>query len=63
MVSYFTNNGKQYVALVNKDFVEESVLKIRFSGEAAEVAKDGTESPLAESYTVEPGDIKIFTWR
>lgn len=63
VVSYFTNNGKQYVALVNKDFVEESVLKIKFSGEAAEVAKDGTESPVAESYTVEPGDIKIFTWK
>ena len=63
VVSYFTNNGKQYIALVNKDFVEESVLKIRFSGDAAEVAKDGTESSVAESYTVEPGDIKMFTWK
>ena len=63
VVSYFINNGKPYVALVNKDFVEESVLKIKFSGEAAEVAKDGTESPVAESYIVEPGDIKIFTWK
>ena len=63
VVSYFTNNGKRYVALVNKDFVGESTLKISFDGEAAEVAKDGSESPVAASYAVEPGDIKIFTWK
>ena len=63
VVSYFTNNGKQYIALVNKDFVGEATLKISFAGDAAEVAKDGSESPVAESYAVEPGDIKIFTWK
>ena len=62
VVSYFTNHGKEYIAFVNRSCTEETTVKITFEGPSAHVAKDGTESPVAESYTMEPGDIMIFTW-
>lgn len=62
VVSYFTSNNKEYIAFVNRSCTEETTLQIRFDGQSACVAKDGTESPVAESYTIEPGDIRIFTW-
>ncbi len=63
VVSHFTNNGKKYIAIVNRSCTEETTLQIKFEGEAACVAKDGTESQADESYTIEPGDIRIFTWK
>ena len=62
VVSHFMNNGKEYIAFVNRSCTEETTLKIRFEGPAAHLAKDGTESPVAESYMMEPGDILIFSW-
>ena len=62
VVSHFTNNGKEYIAIVNRSCTEETTLQIRFDGQSACVAKDGTENPVAESYTIEPGDIRVFTW-
>ena len=62
VVSYFTNKGKQYVALVNRSCTTPTTLDIDFATEAMHIAKDGTESPVEESYTIEAGDIKIFTW-
>lgn len=62
VVSYFTNKGKQYVALVNRSCTATTTLDIEFTTEAIHIAKDGTESPVEASYTIEAGDIKIFTW-
>ena len=62
VVSYFTNHGKQYIAFVNRSCTEQTDLRITFEGAASHVAKDGTEIPVAESYTMEAGDIIIFTW-
>lgn len=62
VVAYFTNNGKQYIAFVNRSCTDDLDLEIRFDTEAAHVAKDGTESPVEESYRIEAGDIVIFTW-
>ena len=65
VMSHFTNKGKQYVAFVNRSCTESIMLSIGFDAEAeaAFVAKDGTESEVAHEYTIEPGDIRIFTWK
>lgn len=62
VVSYFTNHGKQYIAVVNRSCTDDIVLEVDFETEASCVAKDGTESPVEAQYTVEAGDIRIFTW-
>ena len=63
VVSYFTNNGRQYIAIVNRSCTADTTLEIAFTGTAFNVAKDGTESPVEPTYTIEPGDIRIFTWK
>ena len=63
VVSYFTNNGRQYIAIVNRSCTADTTLEIAFTGTASHVAKDGTESPVEPTYTIEPGDIRIFTWK
>ncbi|MBO5678467.1 MAG: hypothetical protein J6S11_00680 [Bacteroidaceae bacterium] len=62
VVSYFTNKGRQYVALVNRSCTATTTLDIEFTTEALHIAKDGTESPVETSYTIEAGDIRIFCW-
>ena len=63
VVSCFTNKGKQYIAFVNRSCTAETTLEITFNTEAVHVAKDGTETPVEASYTIEAGDIKIFSWK
>lgn len=63
VVSYFTNKEKQYIAFVNRSCTAETTLDIEFDAEAFCVAKDGTETSVASSYVIDPGDIKIFTWK
>ena len=63
VVSFFTNNGKQYVAFVNRSCTSKTTLEIKFDSDAAHVAKDGTESPVEASYIIDEGDIRIFTWK
>ena len=63
VVSYFTNNGTNYIAIVNRSCISETELIIRFGSEAAYVAKDGSRSPVSSSYVIDPGDIRIFTWK
>ena len=62
VVSYFTNKGKQYIAIVNRSCTADITLEIGFETKAAHVAKDGTERPVDSLYTIEAGDIRIFTW-
>ena len=62
VVSHFTNKGKQYVAIVNRSCTDATTLEIAFNGAASHVSKDGVETSIETSYTIEPGDIKIFTW-
>lgn len=63
VVSHFTNKGKQYIALVNRSCTDEITLEITFDSEAVHVAKNGVESPVVSSYTMEAGDIRIFSWK
>ena len=62
VVSYFTNKGRQYIALVNRSCTTTTTLDIEFATEAMHIAKDGTESPVETSYAIEAGDIRIFSW-
>ena len=62
VVSYFTNNGKKYMAFVNKSCIGGLDVSITFSAKAARVAKDSAESPVEDSYRIPAGDIIIFTW-
>ena len=62
VVSYFTNKDKQYIALVNRSCTTTATLEIEFDTEATHIAKDGTAYPIESAYTIEAGDIKIFTW-
>ena len=62
VVSYFTNKGRQYIALVNRSCTTTTTLDIEFATEAMHIAKDGTESPVETSYAIEAGDIRIFCW-
>lgn len=62
VVSHFTNNGREYIALVNRSCTAETTLEIAFKKEASCIAKNGTESPATTSYRIEPGDIMIFAW-
>ena len=62
VVSHFTNKGKQYIAIVNRSCTNATTLEISFNGVAFHVSKDGAETSAETSYTIEPGDIKIFTW-
>lgn len=63
VVSYFTNHGKQYIAVVNRSCTDDMTLEVEFDAQAAHVAKDGTETAVEQSYAVEAGDIRIFTWQ
>lgn len=63
VVSHFTNNDKQYIAIVNRSCTDSMTLAIEFETEASHVAKDGTETPAVSTYNIEAGDIRIFTWK
>ena len=63
VVSFFTNKGRQYIAFVNRSCTEETTLEIAFETEAVYIDKDGTETPVSSSYTIEAGDIRIFSWK
>jgi len=63
VVSYFSNNGKKYIAFVNKSCTGGLDVKIDFKTTAARVDKNGTESPVEDSYRIPAGDIIIFTWK
>lgn len=63
VVSYLTNGGKQYLALVNRSLTEPLTLDIDFDTPAVHVTKEGTTSSVEPAYTLEPGDIILFSWQ
>lgn len=63
VVSSFTNNGKNYMAVVNKNCEASMALTVGFKVDnVVTVAKGGAESPVQENYQIEAGDILIFKW-
>ena len=63
VVSSFTNKGKNYMAVVNKNCEGPMALTVGFKETGAvTVAKGGAETPVQENYQIEAGDILIFKW-
>ena len=63
IVSSFTNNGKNYMAVVNKNCEGSMALTVGFKVDnVVTVAKGGAETPVQENYQIEAGDILIFCW-
>ena len=63
VVSSFTNNGKNYMAVVNKNCEASMALTVGFKVDnVVTVAKGGAEAPVQENYQIEAGDILIFRW-
>ena len=63
IVSSFTNNGKNYMAVVNKNCEGPMALNVGFKVDnAVTIAKGGAQAPVQENYQIEAGDILIFAW-
>ena len=63
VVSSFTNKGKNYMAVVNKNCEGAMALTVGFKVDnVVTVAKGGAETPVQENYQIEAGDILIFKW-
>lgn len=63
VISSFTNNGKNYMAVVNKNCEGSMALTVGFKVDnVVTVAKGGAETPVQENYQIEAGDILIFKW-
>ena len=64
LVSHFTKNGKNYIAVQNKtcDWGMDLVISFEDTG-AVMISKDGTTSPIEEKYRIPAGDIRLFTWK
>ena len=63
IVSSFTNKGKNYMAVVNKNCNGPMSLSVGFKVEnAVTIAKDGSQAPAQENYQITAGDILIFSW-
>ena len=63
VVSYFTNAGSNYVAIVNKDIDHAVSLAVGFADAATttEVRKDGADRAVSGgNFTIKAGDILVF---
>lgn len=61
VVSYFTQGGNRYVAVVNRSIEQNMNLNIVFSGTATEICKDGRDIPVTSfSGSLTAGDIKVY---
>ncbi len=61
LVSEFTSGKNRYVAVVNKDYTDSMLLRIKAkSATMWHITKKLQQERLAASYTVSPGDVAIF---
>ncbi len=63
VVSYFTNGGADYVAIVNKDIDHSLAVNLGFlnAGNLTEIRKDGADRAVTgTNFEIEAGDILIF---
>jgi hypothetical protein len=64
LVTYFTKEGRDYIAVVNKNPNGGMDLFISFSDtNAVMIGKDGTKTSVEEKYRIPAGDIRLFTWK
>ena len=63
LVTYFTNHGKNYLAVQNKKCNWGMDLVVEFDDPKAKMlSMDGTLSPIEEKYRIPAGDIRVFRW-
>ena len=63
VVSYFTNSGRNYLAVVNKNCNGEMRLEIGFDSSSARfVTKEAARVSVEASYVLSAGDIRVFEW-
>ncbi len=61
LVSEFTSGNNRYVAVVNKDYTDSMLLRVKAkSATVRHISKKLQQERLAASYTVSPGDVAIF---
>ena len=61
IVSQFTKNGKQYLALVNKDYRSKMTVDIVWSNNIpVQITKQLKTMKTKKRYTVAAGDILVF---
>lgn len=64
LVTHFTKEGRDYIAVVNKTCNWGMDLFISFSDtNAVMIGKDGKKTPIEEKYRIPAGDIRLFTWK
>lgn len=64
LVTHFTKEDRDYIAVVNKNPNGGMDLFISFSDtNAVLVGKDGTKTPVEDKYRIPAGDIRLFTWK
>ena len=64
LVSHFTKEGRNYIAVVNKtcDWGMDLFISFEDAG-AVMIGKDGKKTPVEEKYRIPAGDIRLFTWK
>lgn len=60
IVSLFSNSGRKYVAVQNRDCVNPAVLRISFKGRVRKVSPQGTASFKGGDIELAPGDMAVF---
>ena len=60
VVSLIENKGRTYLAVQNRDCVNEATLEIEFDGRVREFSVEGPVRFDGGSTTLEPGNMKIF---
>lgn len=61
LISEFTSGKNSYVAVVNKDYTDSMLLRVKSRAKTVRyINKRLLQERLASSYTVSPGDIAIF---
>ena len=66
VVSVLKNNEKNFLVLVNRDFIKPMMLTIECDPRVKKVLKDGTLIPASaynKTIEVDPGDAAIYMWK
>lgn len=65
IVSVLKNQGKQFLVIVNRDFLNPLTIDLKTDNKVRKVLKNGTYGPADSSSgteVVEPGDMIIYSW-
>jgi hypothetical protein len=66
VVSVLENGDKNYLVIVNRDFLSPMKLTLECNPEVKRILKDGSDVPVsayAATQVVDPGDAAIYSWR